>query len=60
MALPHTASRVRLLCASGHPAEARKVVRELVALGERGDGWMSPWLPSLADRLERRIAALET
>jgi hypothetical protein len=60
MALPQTASRVRLLCALGQPAEAREAVRDLVALGERWEGSMSPWLPSLADRLGRTIAALET
>jgi SIR2-like protein len=59
LALAQTASKVRLLCAFGQPAEAREAVAALVSLGERWNGSMSPWLPSLAERLERRIAALE-
>ena len=51
MALPRAASRVRLLCTLGELEEARGVVRELVAFGERWDG--HPWVPGLADRLER-------
>ena len=50
---------VLFMCAVGAPDEARGVVRDLVSLGERSEGWMSPWLPNLADRLERRIAAFE-
>ena len=57
MALPHAASRVRLLCALGQFDDARGVVRDLVAFGERWDG--HPWVPGLAERLERQIAATE-
>ena len=55
MALPHAASRVRLLCSLGEFDDARAVVRDLVGFGERWDG--HPWVPALADRLEQQIAA---
>src|SRR5262245_15173292 len=55
MALPRSASRVRLFCSVRAFEEARGVVNDLVSLGKRwGD---HPWIPDLADRLERRIAA---
>ena len=57
MALPRAASRVRLLCSLGELEEARGVIRELVAFGERWDG--HPWVPGLADRLDRQVAATE-
>jgi len=57
MALPHAASRVRVLCSLGKLEEARGTVRDLVAFGERWDG--HPLVPGLADRLERQIAATE-
>ena len=57
MALPRAASRVRLLCSLGELEEARGVISELVAFGERWDG--HPWVPGLADRLERQVAATE-
>ncbi len=57
MALPYAASRVRMLCSLGRLEEARGTVRDLVAFGERWDG--HPWVPGLADRLERQIAAAE-
>lgn len=55
LALPHAASRVRVLCALGQFDDARAVVRDLVGFGERWDG--HPWVPALADRLEQQIAA---
>ena len=55
MALPRSASRVRLFCSAGAFEEARGVVNDLVSLGKRwGD---HPWIPDLAGRLEQRIAA---
>jgi tetratricopeptide (TPR) repeat protein len=55
MALPRSASRVRLFCSVGSFEEARGVVNDLVSLGKRwGD---HPWIPDLAGRLEQRIAA---
>lgn len=57
MALPRAASRVRVLCSLGELEEAREIVRELVAFGERWGG--HPWVPGLADRLERQIAPTE-
>jgi len=55
MALPRSASRVRLFCSVGAFEEARGVVNDLVSLGKRwGD---HPWIPDLAGRLEQRIAA---
>ena len=57
MALPRAASRVRVLCSIGELEEARGAVRELVAFGERWDG--HPWVPDVADRLERQIATAE-
>jgi hypothetical protein len=57
MALPRAASRVRLLCSLGALDEARGVVAELMDFGKRWDG--HPWVPELAGRLERQIAAAE-
>ncbi len=57
LALPHAASRVRLLCRLREFEEARGVVRDLVSFGERFEG--HPWVPALAERLEREIAAAE-
>jgi tetratricopeptide (TPR) repeat protein len=55
MALPRSASRVRLFCSVGAFEEARGVVKDLLSLGKRwGD---HPWIPELAGRLEQRIAA---
>jgi hypothetical protein len=57
MALPRAASRVRMLCSLGEVEAARSIVSELVAFSERWDG--HPWVPGLAERLERQIAAVE-
>lgn len=57
LALPHAASRVRVLCSLGELEEARGTVVDLVSFGERWDG--HPWVPGLADRLERQIVAAE-
>jgi hypothetical protein len=57
LALPHTASMVRLLCRMGRFDEAREQVEGLVSFGERWDG--HPWVPALAERLRRQIAVAE-
>jgi hypothetical protein len=57
MTLPWAASRVRAFCSLGEPQEARGVITKLLAFGEHWDG--HPWVPGLADRLERQIAAAE-
>lgn len=53
--LPWAASRVRVCCLLDEPEEARGVIGELATFAERWDG--HPWVPALADRLEREIAA---
>ena len=60
MALPHAASRVRLLCALEEGLSRRLIhpgswSRSASARGGRG----SPWVPGLADRLERGLTAAE-